>query len=46
MDVADQYRRIVERLDGEAEVVLLVRAPSGTASQDSGRVIRRHPCDA
>jgi hypothetical protein len=27
MDVADQHRRIVERLDGEAEIVLLVRAP-------------------
>src|SRR5215469_1689866 len=27
MDVADQHRRIVECLDGEAKVVLLVRVP-------------------
>src|ERR1700730_11781221 len=43
VDVADQHRRIVERLDGEAEVVLLVRAPLRDALLRRGLRRRGHP---
>ena len=42
-DVADQHRRIVERLDGEPEVVLLVGAPLGDALFRRGLRWRDHP---
>src|SRR5512135_3764608 len=42
-NVADQHRRIVERLDGEAEVVLLVRAPLRDALLRRGLRRRGHP---
>src|ERR1017187_567213 len=41
-DVADQPRRIFERLDGEAEVVILVRAPLRDALLRRGLRRRSH----
>src|SRR5215470_15749316 len=42
-NVADQHRRIFERLDGEAEVVLLVCAPLRDPLLRGGLRWRRHP---